>query len=235
MKSSIFYAFLMTALVAGVAGVAPAQTPQQLEMLRAKGYATDQGAADNGAAATTQSAKQSASQSVYKGKDGRFVIPENSKEMMKMDDGSEQPVPLAKTDAEIKATLRGPNMKLMREMSPEEQDKYMQYLIQDRIILSTSDYNVITAPSGMKLCTLNLIAVNNTPRRIKRIRINYKWGDTQTFAEFSDVGVRDQATVQTAMAGSVCDRIPNGATYDVSVCKMEGLSDASCKLRIAKQ
>lgn len=231
MKSSIFYAFLMTALVAGVTGVAAAQTPQQLEMLRAKGYTTNQGAGENGAA-TAQSA---ATQSVYKDKDGHFVIPENSKKMMKMDDGSEQPVPLAKTDAEIKATLRGPNMKLMREMSPEEQDKYMQYLIQDRIILSTSDYNVITAPSGMKLCTLNLIAVNNTPRRIKRIRINYKWGDTQTFAEFSDVGVRDQATVQTAMAGSVCDKISNGASYDVSVCKMEGLSDASCKLRIAKQ
>lgn len=231
MKSSIFYAFLMTALVAGVTGVAAAQTPQQLEMLRAKGYTTNQGATENGAT-TAQSA---ATQSVYKDKDGRFVIPENSKEMMKMDDGSEQPVPLAKTDAEIKATLRGPNMKLMREMSPEEQDKYMQYLIQDRIILSTSDYNVITAPSGMKLCTLNLIAVNNTPRRIKRIRINYKWDDTQTFAEFSDVGVRDQATVQTAMAGSVCDKISNGASYDVSVCKMEGLSDASCKLRIAKQ
>ena len=57
MKSSIFYTFLMTALVAGVTGVAAAQTPQQLEMLRAKGYTTDQGATENGAA-TAQSAKR---------------------------------------------------------------------------------------------------------------------------------------------------------------------------------
>jgi len=208
------------ALVAGFVFSAQAQTPQQLEMLKNRG--------DYG--------KGEASEPVYiDEKTGEVVIPTNTNsQTVELDDGSKVQMPMAKTDAEVKATRRGPNLKLFEQMNEEQQKKYIEYLIQDRIFILTSNYEITTTPTGLKYCQMQLSVKNNTPRKLKKIRISYKWGDTKTYADFSNIDSTFIATHPIALVGSVCNRVLEGAKYEIGECSMEGLTQEQCRLRIAE-
>ena len=200
-----------------------AQTPQQLEMLKSRGDIAPDGLSEE-------------NEPVYfDKKTGELVIPQNSnQEMMDMDDGSKAPVPVAKSDEEIEATRRGLRGDLMEKMTPEQQQQYADYMMQDRIFLSTTDFRITTTSTGMQYCQMRLNVFNYTPRQLKQIHVEYTWGDTKTFADFTDVGIRGNASVGIALAGDVCNRVTKGAKFNVTTCSMEGLTADQCRLRLAE-
>ena len=117
------------------------------------------------------------------------------------------------------------------KMSGDEKKEYGRKKMEDKFILSTYNFKVITAGSS-KLCTLNVVLNNNSSRSIKKMRVNYSWGTTKTFAIFNNISPKRVAFADLAMAGDVCTKIMQGADYDVSSCEAEGLNQAQCKLRI---
>ena len=198
-----------------------AQTPQQLEMLKGKGL-------------LKEPVKH---EGVYKDeKTGKWVIPQNDgKVKIRLEDGQDIPVPMPKTDAELMQSRRGPNIKIMSQMTEEERKNYMEYVVQDRIFLSVEDVKVMDSGLGTKICQMNLKVVNNTPRLLKRLLVNFKWGKTYIPAEFTNVPIVRHVQEQTALSGVVCDDVLKGVQFDIVSCSMEGLSEEQCKMRIAKQ
>ena len=177
-----------------------AQTPQQLEMLKNK--------------EKTQEVKEKNEKgTVYRDeKTGKFVIPVNTNEpTIELDDGEMIPLPMEKTDDEVMESFEGPNRELMSQMTKAEQEQYMNYLVQDRIILTTDDYVVIESGSGTKICQAKLKVLNNTPRTLEKIQLTYTWGRVNMPAQFADVPPVTTMTLDIALAGSVCDVITKGA------------------------
>ena len=95
-------------------GSALAQTPQQLEMLknRSNQPATADDTDSYIALLKETMKKARESKFVYKDeKTGKMVIPVNTNEpTIDLGNGKKVPLPMAKTDAEVRETFRGPNM-----------------------------------------------------------------------------------------------------------------------------
>ena len=142
---------------------------------------------------------------------------------------------MPKTDEELMQSLRGPNSTIMSQMTNEEKQKYMDYVIQDRIFLSVKDVKIMDSGLGQKICSLSLQVVNNTPRLLKHLSLKAKWGDASFPAEFNNIPIVRNDQLDIALAGSVCRDLLTDVTYDVISCSMEGLSEEQCKMRIAKQ
>ena len=195
-----------------------AQTPEQLKMLKQKDTSTS----------------KIYPEAVYKDeKTGKYVIPESiSEKTITMPDGTLVPAPLAKSDEEIKATKFGPNHYFVNDMTDEELKKYLTYVVQDRIYLSTSDFTVYTTAGGMKLCQLKAQVLNLTPRNLKKLHVLYSWGNLSTPATFENIAPLQSETQDTAFSGSACDLLEKGAKYNVSECIMDGLSRQQCLIRI---
>ena len=220
-------------------GSALAQTPQQLEMLknRSNQPATADDTDSYIALLKETMKKARESKFVYKDeKTGKMVIPVNTNEpTIDLGNGKKVPLPMAKTDAEVRETFRGPNMYIMEQMNDEEKQKYFDYIIQDRIFLNTGNFLVTDTGTGTKLCQMQVQILNNTPRVLRKISLLYVWGDVKMPAEFTNVEPAIATYHEIALAGSVCDIVTKGAKYEVSVCSMDGLSKEQCMIRIAKQ
>ena len=195
-----------------------AQTPEQLKMLKQKEVIPH----------------KIYPEAVYKDeKTGKYVIPESiSEKTLTMPDGTVVPAPIAKSDEEIKATKYGPNHFFVNDMTDEELKRYLTYVVQDRIYLSTTDFQVYTTAGGMKLCQLKAHVLNLTPRNLKKLHVVYSWGDFSTPATFENVGALQSSTQDSALSGSACDLLEKGPKYNVSECVMDGLSKQQCLIRI---
>ncbi|MBP5534822.1 MAG: hypothetical protein J6Y03_04895 [Alphaproteobacteria bacterium] len=222
-----FFTCAFTALVLFTCAVS-AQTPQQLKMLKNRG--------DVVVDRTSGAVSPSKGKYVYFDEEkGRFVIPVNTNpKTIEMKNGMKVAAPMAKTEQELMESLFGPDLDMLDQMSPDEAKAYAEYLAQDRIFLSTSDFRVTNTVSGMKYCQMKLNIKNNTPRRLKRIYITYSWGDVKTSVTFSNLDVADAKQHEMALAGSVCDVITNGAEYTISTCSMEGLTEEQCRMRVTE-
>ncbi len=210
--------FFVMALVAtmGLSSFVCAQTPQQLEMLKER-----QGDKKVDEYPVTVDPET-----------GKFIIPKNTNtQMIKMDNGTEQPLPMAKSDEEIRLTHRGPRYSYLARMSEEERMEYLNYLAEDRILAYTSDFKVTTSTTGLKYCQMQAHVVNNTPRQLHKIYLDFTWGETSTYGEFTDIAVKGEATLNIALAGSVCELVTKGPRYKVGECIMEGLTQDQCKMR----
>lgn len=200
-------------------GMVHAQTPQQMEMLKNKGVLEE----------------EKKPVGVYKDeKTGKFVIPKNDGESkLILPDGREMMLPLPKTDEELMQSRRGPNSKLMKDMTAQEAQEYMNYVVQDRIFLSVKDIQVIGG--GLtKVCPMTVQVLNNTPRIIKKLSVKYQWGETYIPIEFSNVAPVETVPQRVSLAGPVCDLVFKGAQYEVTSCLIDGLTEEQCKMRIAK-
>ena len=222
-----FFIGIFTALF--LTYTASAQTPQQLEMLKNRG-------ASVGTPSETINRNSERRKAVYFDETtGKYVIPKNpNPKIIPMEDGTKAAIPMEKTDQEVMDTKGGPDARILRNMSEDQMREYAEYLVQDRIFISTSDFRVITTVTGMKYCQMQLNVKNNTPRRLDEIRITYSWDDTKTSARFSNLRPMDVAKHEIALAGSVCDRVTKGARYNVDRCTMDGLTEEQCRLRIAE-
>ena len=211
-----------------VACNASAQTPQQLRMLENRG-----GSYERASSVIAGSSRKSAV--YFDEKTGRFVIPKNpNPKNIELPSGAMAALPMAKTDQEVLATRYGPDFKMLKQMSADQAKEYAEYIIQDRIFLSTSEFYVTTTVSGMKYCQMQLNIVNNTPRRLNKIYVTYSWGNTKTSVTFSGIDALGASKHEIALAGSVCDLVTGGAQYDVDTCSMEGLTEEQCRIRVAK-
>ena len=217
-----FFTLTVVALVC-FAQMASAQTPEQLKMLEQRG---------NYVASNRPKGKEPV---YYDEQIKDFVIPTDPNPIfVKTPDGVKHKVPMAKTDDEVRATRSGPNLYVLSKMNQEQAKRYGEYLIQDRIFISTSNFEVTTTATGMKYCKMNLNVFNNTPRVLNKIYVTYTWGDVKTSVTFSNVGILGTSTNNAALAGSVCDRVTKGADYTVGTCVMDGLTEDQCRLRIAE-
>lgn len=222
----VFFAMLF------LANNVSAQTPQQLEMLKKKGTSVKSYSSSSTVARNSSKTKEAV---YFDEKTGKFIIPTNpNPKIIPMEDGSKAAIPMAKPDEEIMATRAGPDARMLRKMNRDEIKAYAEYLAQDRIFVATSKFRVTTTVSGMKYCQMQLSVKNNTPRRLDKIRITYAWGDVKTSASFSNINVLDAGTHDIALAGSVCDRVTEGAKYTIDTCDMQGLTENQCRMRVAE-
>jgi hypothetical protein len=211
---AVFYVLVLV-------NTAYAQTPEQLEMLKQK----------------EKPINRIYPELTYKDEEtGKYVIPESmSDKKITLADGQVVPAPLEKTDEEIKATKYGPNHFFVRDMTDEELKQYLTYVVQDRIILRTSDFKVYTTASGMKLCQLRAHVLNLTSHNLKKLHLMFSWGDLSTPATFENVGALQNDTQDTAFSGSACDLLEKGPKYNISECVMDGLTKQQCLIRILEQ
>ena len=201
--------------------MALAQTPQQMEMLKNKGLLEK---------------KEDKPVGVYKDeKTGKFVFPKNEEPArMILPTGEEVILPMAKTDEELKQTYRGPNTKFMNQMSQDEIQQYLDYVVQDRIFLSVENRKVL-GDGLTKVCPITLQIINNTPRIIKRLNVEYRWGDTHMPVEFANVIPLERVEQKVALAGPVCDLVLKGFQTEMIACVIDGLTEEQCEMRIAER
>ena len=117
------------------------------------------------------------------------------------------------------------------KMSHKEQEKYALKVLEDRFILTTMNFKIITS-GRTKLCTFNVTLNNNSARKINRIYVNYRWGDTSTFVSFSGVTPGGESIGVISLVGDVCSRVTQGADYEIKTCDVEGLSEEQCRMRV---
>ena len=118
-----------------------------------------------------------------------------------------------------------------REMSQKEREEFAKKILEDRFILTTMNFKVITS-GQTKICTLNVILNNNSPRTIKNIRVNYSWDETSTFATFKNVAPQTPSVGVLSLSGDVCSRVTKGADYKITTCEVDGLTTEQCKMRV---
>lgn len=118
-----------------------------------------------------------------------------------------------------------------REMSQEEREEFAKKILEDRFILTTMNFKIITS-GQTKLCTFNVILNNNSPRTIKKIHVNYSWDETSTFATFTNVAPQTPSVGVLSLSGDVCSRVTKGADYKITTCEVDGLTTEQCKMRV---
>ena len=118
-----------------------------------------------------------------------------------------------------------------REMTQEEQIIEAVKKLEDRFALITANFKVITV-GGSKLCTFDVYLNNYSSRRIKKMLVNYSWGETSTPVSFDNVEPMSVMGGSLGMAGPVCGRVMDGADYEIKTCDVEGLTDEQCRMRV---
>ncbi len=144
---------------------------------------------------------------------------------------AERKMPKRKNDAQLRKEKKG-LPEDWQKMTDKERQEYAVSVLEDRFILTTSNFEVVSLASGMMLCSFDVFINNHSSRNIQKIFVNYRWGEDSTYVEFANLKPLETATGRIALAGPVCKKVTSGADYDVTTCRADGLSQDQCRLHV---
>lgn len=198
-----FLALMLTAFSAA------AQTPQQMEMLRSRNEG--------------------------------YEVPAMTPEMMQQEmqrlqaeiDGKRQNADSAPVSVASQTDALGVNsLTLPPDLKPEEIKQLAKQVIEDKIILSLQNFQVVDGGLTPPTCSFDATVMNTTQVPLKRLFVFYKFGESETYADFGTVAPGGVIGTRIAMAGEACKIITSKPSMRVMNCELGNLSEAACKSRL---
>lgn len=203
MKYLSFLALLLTVMPA------TAQTPQQMEMLRSRG----------------------------EGYEVPVMTPElMQKEMQRLQEElneNEQKTSSEQQALPLERSSKGANtFTVPKDLTQQEIKQLAKQLVEDKVIITLQKFQVIDGGVTPPTCSFETTVLNTTKMPLKRLFIYYKFGESETYADFSTIAAGAVGGTRIAMAGEACRVITSKPSLRVINCELGNLSEEACKSRL---
>ena len=198
------------ALLLSVMPVA-AQTPQQIEMLRSRGEEYE-------VPVMTPELMQKEMQRL-----------QNELNEDKTKTSPEQPMqalPLERSE------MGANTFTIPKDLTQQEIKQLAKQLVEDKIIITLQKFQVIDGGVTPPTCSFETTVLNTTKMPLKRLFIYYKFGESETYADFSTIAAGAVGGTRIAMAGEACRVITSKPSLRVINCELGNLSEEACKSRL---
>ena len=203
MKYLSFLALLLTVMPA------TAQTPQQMEMLRSRGEEYE-------VPAMTPELMQKEMQRLQ----------EELNENEQKTSSEQQALPLERSS-------KGANtFTVPKDLTQQEIKQLAKQLVEDKVIITLQKFQVIDGGVTPPTCSFETTVLNTTKMPLKRLFIYYKFGESETYADFSTIAAGAVGGTRIAMAGEACRVITSKPSLRVINCELGNLSEEACKSRL---
>ena len=203
MKYLSFLALLLTVMPA------MAQTPQQMEMLRSRGE--------------------------------EYEVPVMTPELMQKEmqrlqeelNENEQKTSSEQQALPLESSEMGANtFTIPKDLTQQEIKQLAKQLVEDKVIITLQKFQVIDGGVTPPTCSFETTVLNTTKMPLKRLFIYYKFGESETYADFSTIAAGAVGGTRIAMAGEACRVITSKPSLRVINCELGNLSEEACKSRL---
>ena len=203
MKYLSFLALLLTVMPA------TAQTPQQMEMLRSRGE--------------------------------EYEVPVMTPELMQKEmqrlqeelNENEQKTSSEQQALPLERSSKGANtFTVPKDLTQQEIKQLAKQLVEDKVIITLQKFQVIDGGVTPPTCSFETTVLNTTKMPLKRLFIYYKFGESETYADFSTIAAGAVGGTRIAMAGEACRVITSKPSLRVINCELGNLSEEACKSRL---
>ncbi len=203
MKYLSFLALLLTVMPA------TAQTPQQMEMLRSRGE--------------------------------EYEVPVMTPELMQKEmqrlqeelNENEQKTSSEQQALPLESSEMGANtFTIPKDLTQQEIKQLAKQLVEDKVIITLQKFQVIDGGVTPPTCSFETTVLNTTKMPLKRLFIYYKFGESETYADFSTIAAGAVGGTRIAMAGEACRVITSKPSLRVINCELGNLSEEACKSRL---
>lgn len=110
------------------------------------------------------------------------------------------------------------------------QGKEAMKKLEGKLLVQTDNFNIVTASTGDKLCTMDVSLINFSSFDVLSIQIFFDWDDVGgTYAEFSSLQPKKGSKVNIGMVGEVCSHVALIPKMRVPICKMKEKNESFCR------